>query len=125
MICSFECIFHSQIKNNYTQMINNLLQHKLGRRVREKLEDALEGAEGSRSIISQASYCRKIIYVPDKCSQNYTKSTSSTWKVNSAIVHNLNPTNYNVDIKTFHFCQIIFSSNFNFSKNSKKAPKIA
>jgi hypothetical protein len=36
-------------------MINNLLQHKLGRRVRERVQDAFEGAAGSRNIISQAS----------------------------------------------------------------------
>jgi hypothetical protein len=33
-------------------MINNLLQHKLGRRVRERVQDALERAAGSRRIIS-------------------------------------------------------------------------
>jgi hypothetical protein len=61
-----------------SSLAQNLLQQKLGRRVREKLEDALEGAEGSKRIISQASYCRKIIYVPDKCSQNYSKKSFET-----------------------------------------------
>ena len=67
---------------------NDLRQGYLGRRVKERLENALKGASTSKTITAQASYCREVLYVLEKCSQTYSKKTSKTWEVNCAIVHN-------------------------------------
>ncbi len=53
----------------------DLLQGNLGRRVKERLENALEGASTSETITTQASYCREVLYVLDKCSWTYFKKT--------------------------------------------------
>jgi hypothetical protein len=67
---------------------NDLLQGNLGRRVKGRLENALEGAFTSETITAQALYCREVLYVLDKCSRTYSKKTSKTWEVNCVIVHN-------------------------------------
>ena len=54
---------------------NDLLQGYLGRRVKERLENAVKGASTSKTITAQASYCREVLYVLDKCSRTYSKKT--------------------------------------------------
>jgi hypothetical protein len=71
-----------------SSLATSLLQGNLGRRVKDRLENALEGAATSRTITSQAPYCREIIYVLYMCSHTYSRKSSETWKVNCAIVHN-------------------------------------
>ena len=53
----------------------DLLQGNLGRRVKGRLENALEGASTSETITAQALYCREVLYVLDKCSRTYSKKT--------------------------------------------------
>ena len=72
-----------------SNLANNLiLQGNLGRRVLQRLQDALQGASNSTTITDQASYCREILYILDKSSTPYSKKSSTTWKINCAIVHN-------------------------------------
>ena len=47
-----------------------LLQGNLGRRVQQRLQDAMQGASNSITITDQASYCREVLYILDKSSQN-------------------------------------------------------
>ena len=65
-----------------------LLQGNLGRRVQQRLQDAMQGASNSITITDQASYCREVLYILDKSSQTYSKKSSRTWEVNCVIVHN-------------------------------------
>jgi hypothetical protein len=65
-----------------------LLQGNLGRRVEQRLQDALQGASDSETIFAQASYCREVLYVLDKFSRTDSKKSSKTWEVNCVIINN-------------------------------------
>jgi hypothetical protein len=85
--------FHSRSKMILTEEESTLaskllLQGNLGRKVEQRLQDALQGASDSETIFTQASYCREVLYVLDKVSQTYSKKSSKTWEVNCVIVHN-------------------------------------